>query len=663
MIRFLQTPGPIKKIVLGGILVIICVSMAWYVLPGGSGTSVFGSNTPQKGIVATVAGEDVTTVEVQKQARRMVEQQYPRAGVQASMLMSFYAKPAADNLINEKLMLAEANRMGMQVTDSEVREELEHGPYAATFFPGGKFIGHDEYEGLLRSHDLTIPQFEHLVANGILERKLEKLIASSAAVTDAEVHQQFEKENTKVKFDYAVIKKDDVLKSLHPAEAELKAFYDRNKQTYVNSIPEKRQLKYVVLDNTKMLAQTQVTQQDLAAYYDQRRDEYRVPEQVSARQIVIKKPGPGADGKVDQKAVEQARSKADELLKQIKAGQDFSAVAKKNSEDTGTAKNGGSLGWIKPDAFPVPAVAKAASNLSKGATSDVVDAGYAFVIIHADDKQEAHVKTLDEVKSQIEPILKQQKAGEAAQRAADELLADARGASLEKAASAKGLQVISTDFVTSKDILPGIGSDPPFMTAAFGQAANAPPDRAQLHQGWAIYQVTSVKPPATPTFEEIRSRVEQEFKNERSAQLLTQKTQELSDRAKADHDLKKAAKELGATYKTSDLVLPDGQVPDIGSMTGPAAVAFTLKPGEISGPINSGDTGAVLTVIERQAPTEQEFAAKKDQIRETLLQRKQNEVFVLYLETLRQTMEKSGKIKINQAELQTLTKSRTEESE
>src|SRR5439155_15411750 len=145
----------------------------------------------------------------------------------------------------------------------------------------------------------------------------------------------------------------------------------------------------------------------------------------------------------------------------------------------------------------------------------------------------------DEVKAQIEPLIKQQKAGEAAQHAADQLLSDAKTTSLEKAASAKSLQVISTDFVTSKDVLPGIGNDPQFMTAAFGQTANAPPDQAQLHQGYAIYQVTAVKPPSTPTFEEIRSRVEQEFKNERAAQLLSQKTQELSDRAKADKDLKK----------------------------------------------------------------------------------------------------------------------------
>src|SRR5439155_25958292 len=163
--------------------------------------------------------------------------------------------------------------------------------------------------------------------------KLEKLIASSAAVTDAEVRQQFEKENTKVKFDYAVIKKDDLLKTLHPADAELRAFYDRNKQTYVNSIPEKRQLKYIVLDNAKMLSQTQVTQQDLASYYDQHRDEYRVPEQVNVRHILLKTPPPGPDGKVDPKALDAPRAKAVVVLMQVKAGGNYATQAQLCSED------------------------------------------------------------------------------------------------------------------------------------------------------------------------------------------------------------------------------------------------------------------------------------------------------------------------------------------
>jgi peptidyl-prolyl cis-trans isomerase D len=154
--------------------------------------------------------------------------------------------------------------------------------------------------------------------------------------------------------------------------------------------------------------------------------------------------------------------------------------------------------------------------------------------------------------------------------------------------------------------------------------------------------------------------VEEEFKNERANILLSQKTQELSDRAKADHDLKKAAKELGAALKTSELVAPDGQVPDIGSMTGQAAVAFTMKPGEISGPINSGSNGVVLAVTEVQAPTEADFAAKRDEIRDTLLQAKEQELFGLFVNNLRDQMEKSGKIKINQDELKTLTRAGSE---
>ena len=194
------------------------------------------------------------------------------------------------------------------------------------------------------------------------------------------------------------------------------------------------------------------------------------------------------------------------------------------------------------------------------------------------------------------------------------------------------------------------------MDAVFNAREKAPPDEAQLPQGFAVFQVLAVKPPATPTFEEIRSQVETQFKNERITALLTQKTQELSDRAKAEHDLKKAAKELGATMKTSDFVLPDGQVPDIGSMTGAASAAFSMKPGEISGPIDNGNTGAVLQLLEKQDPSEQDFAAKKDQIRDSLLQNKQGDLFNLFVSNLRDQMQKAGKIKVNQEEMKGLTR-------
>ena len=659
MIRFLQTPGPMKKIVLGGLLLIICAAMVITLVPGGVG-SAFGFGAPPRGVVARVGGEDVTTLEVQREARQMLRQQMPKAGAQAAMLLPFFASRAADNLINRKVLLVEAERLGLRVNDEELRDELQHGRYAQVFFPDGKFIGQDEYEARLRQADISVPEFEQEVKSEILFDKLRNLVTASAAVTDAEVRKEFERRNTKVKFDYAVLRKDDLLKSIHPSDTELKAFYERNKATYNNSIPEKRKLRYVVLETAKVEAQTQVTPDDLQAYYDQHRDEFRVPEQVNVRHILIKTPLPGPDGKVDTKGAEEARKKAEDVLKQIKAGGNFAELAKKYSEDPGSAKNGGSLGWIGKGRT-VPEFEKAAFSLPKGGTSDLVQSSYGFHIIHVDDKQDAHLKTLDEVKDQIQSVIKQQKAARAADSLASALLTQARTAGLDKAAATRDLQVISTDFVSRTDSLAGIGNSPEFMNAAFEQREKSPSDQVQLPQGVVVYEVTAIKPPATPTFEEIRSRVETEFKNERVAALLSQKTKELSDRAKAEHDLKKAAKEVGATVKTTDFVLPDGQVPDLGNLSGPAAVIFSMKPGEISGPIENGNIGAVLSLLEKQEPSAQDFAAKKDQIRDSLLQGKQQELFGLFVQNLREQMQKSGKIKINEDEMKSLSRSQAPE--
>ncbi len=663
MIRFLQTPGPIKKIVLGGLLTIICVFMVITLIPGFGSADFLGGGTPSRGVVATVAGEDVTTLEVQREARQMLQQQFPQGGEQASMLLPFFARRAADSLIQQKVVLAEAHRLDLRATDEEVRDELQHNPqYAGAFFVDGNFIGQTKYEELLAQHDLTVPRFEQLVRNEILFNKVRQLIGGGAVVSDSEIQQEFLKKNSKVKFDYAVLRKDDVMKGIHPADAELKAYYDRNKANYTNSIPEKRKISYIMLNTAQLEGQAQVTQQDLETYYDRHRDEFRTPEQVNVRQILIKTPLPGADGKTDPKAVDAARNKAEDALKQLKAGAKFEDLAKKYSEDP-SASSGGSIGWINHGGFPVAEVDKAAFSLPKGGTSDVINAGYAFVILHIDDKTSAHVKSLDEVRSQIEPTIKQQKAAQMADTQANALLSQARSQGLEKAASAKGLQVVNTDFVGRTDSLPGIGNAPQFMDAVFGAADKAQADEVALPQGFAIFRVQQIKAASTPTFEEIRSRVESEFKNERAASLLTQKTQELADRARAGHDLKKAAKELGAAVKTSDLVLPDGQVPDIGAMTGQASVAFTLKPGEVSGPINNGNTGVVLSVVEREAPGSEELTTKKDQLRETLLQSKQNELFEMFVANARAEMQKSRKIQMNDQELKSLTKGQGQEGE
>jgi peptidyl-prolyl cis-trans isomerase D len=658
MIRFLQTEGPFKKIVLSGLLLLICAAMVIAFIPSGNlGSDLMG--TPGKGVVAKVDGEDITADEVRETARGMLQQQGAQLGANASILLPFFAQRAADQLVDRQALVAQAQHLGLKATPQEVKDELQHGRYSETFFPGGTFIGEAEYEGLLQQHNLTPAIFEDSVGKEILISKLQALITGSASVSDAAIRHEFDKQNTKVKFEYAFLKEDDIKKGLHPTTEELKSFYDSHLKNYANSVPEKRKVKYAVIDLAKIQNGVQVSQDELQSYYNQHRDQYRVAEQAKVSHILIKTPLPGPDGKVDEKGVADAQRRAEDLLKQIKGGAKFDDLARKYSEDPGSAKEGGSLGWIGKGRT-VPEFEKAAFSLPRGQVSDLVKSSYGFHIIRVDDRQDAHMKTLEEVKDQIEPILKQQKTQEVAQKQAEDLLQQAKTQGLDAAASAKGVPVATSDFFSRKDMVPGLGPAPQFMDAAFTAAEKSPPQTAPTSEGFAVFQLLAIKPQSTPTYDEIRARLEEEFKNERASVLLSQKTAELSDRAKTEHDLKKAAKELGATVKSSEFVSPDGQVPDIGSMTGQAAVAFTMKPGDISGPINSGANGVVIAVTELQAPSEVDFAAKRDQIRDTLLQSKEQELFGLFVTNLREQMEKSGKIKINQDEMKTLTRAGSE---
>src|SRR5262249_44719355 len=157
-------------------------------------------------------------------ARSMVQQQFPRGGPQASLYLQFFTSQAAQNLISRKALISEAQRLGLRAGDDDVRDELQHGRYSPTFFPGGNFIGQEAYGNLLAQHDLTPATCEQSVKDDILRGKLRNLVAGSVVVSDAEVRQQFAKQNTKIKFDYAVLRSEEVSKQIHPADAELKAY-------------------------------------------------------------------------------------------------------------------------------------------------------------------------------------------------------------------------------------------------------------------------------------------------------------------------------------------------------------------------------------------------------------------------------------------------------
>jgi peptidyl-prolyl cis-trans isomerase D len=653
MIRFLQKPGPLKKIILGGILLIICVMMVITLVPGGMFGDYLGGGLTTQGVLAKVGDQEINVTQVAQQARLIGKQRFQ--GNVPPTLMPYLMQQAAQGMITARAIVYEADRMGLAVSDDELRDFLHQGQLGQLLFPNGNFVGQQAYEQFVQSQfNLGVQDFEQEVKAQIAQGKLLAAIGGAITVSDKDVTAELQKQDTKIKFDYAVLTLDDIKSQIKPTDAELKAFYDQNKQMYANSIPEKLEAKYILIDTRKLADSVTITPNDLQAYYNQHQDDYRIPETVTVRHILIKTPAADASGKVDPKAVDAARAKADDIAKQLQAGANFGDLAKKNSDDPGSAKDGGLLPPLTKGRT-VPEFEQAAFNTPVGQTTGVIRTTYGFHMIHVEAKQQARLKPLEEVKVEIEPTLKQQKAAAQAQSVANTMQALARTQGLDKAAAQKSLTVASTGLVTRTDPLPEIGSAPDFMNALFGAKKNDPPAVAVTPAGYAIYQVTEIQPAQTPAFEAIKAKVEEQFKDQRAQAMLAQKTQELSDRAHSEHDLAKAAKEVGASVKTSDLVDKSSQVPDIGAMTGGASVAFGMKTGDISGPVQGGANGIVIKVLEVQQPAPEQMKQDWDKAKDALLQQKREEYENVYVENLRNTLEKEGKIKINKKEMERLS--------
>ena len=648
MIRFLQTPGRTKKIVLGAMLVFICVALALSLGVGGMTADRFS----QAGVIAEVGDEKITTEEVAQQVQRMA----PQMRGSNRDLLAMFAPRALENRILQKVSLIEAQRLGLSVSDEELKDELRNGMFKQQIFPNGNFVGQEAYENFVRQDlQLSPPQFEELMKEMLLQRKLQALIQDTASVTSAEVQRESERQGLKVKFDYAVLTPEDLMKEINPSESELRAYYEARKASFNDSIPEKRRIRYAVADLGKLQSEMKISPEELERYYQRNREQFRQAEQVKARHILIKVPQPEAGKPVDEKAVEEARKKAEGLLKQLKAGANFEELAKKNSDDKTTASEGGALPWFQRGAM-VPEFEQAAFSLPKGQISDLVKTTFGFHIIRVDDKREAGITPLAQVKDSIEPVLRQEKAQAQADALQRALQADVAKLGLEAAAQKHGLQVLTSDFVSRNDSLPGLGTAPEFMEAAFSAPEKAKPTVTSTDKAIVAFQVAEVRPPQTPTFEQIKPELAQQFRQERARTLMIAKTQQLSDRARAEHSLKKAAKEVGATLKTSEFVGMNSQVPNLGSMSGPASEAFNLKVGEISGPIFDGRNGAVLTITDRKEPSAAELQQASERVREQLLQQRRGEMVAVYVGSAKERLQKEGKIKINENELKSLTR-------
>jgi peptidyl-prolyl cis-trans isomerase D len=642
MIRILQQDSRITKIIFAVIIGAAIVTMVITLVPGifdngaANDTSVFAT-VHSPGVIGRIAGEttSIKTADVQRVAeQQMQQQQLPDFYLQLVM------QRAGQVQVERAVLKHEADHLGLQVSDEDLRRFLQHGPYSEYLFPGGKFVGEDQYTNFVQSaFQRPVAEFETELKSDIELQRLQALVTGGVSVADSAVRAQYLQTGTKVKFDYAVISGSDIKASINPSDADLQSFFKSAAAHYANAVPETRKIEFFHFETSNLPGGTPaVSDADAQSYYQSHMDQYKTPQQVKTRHILIAV-AKGADAKTDA----AAKAKAEDVLKQLKAGGNFADLAKKNSDDPGSKDQGGELPMIATSALD-PTYAQAAMALNPGQTSGLVRSSFGYHIIQTESKQTAEVKPFADVKSSIVEQLQSQKSAAAAQNYAVQLTAEAQKNGLDKTAAAHNLHVVTTDYLAKDGIVPSLADSTGLLAAAFSASKGAAPQSASSGEGYAIFQVEDIKAAHAPDFASYKSHILDDYRSQKEPELLNAQLIKLSDLAKKLGDLHKAAAQMNLTVKSSDLVGRDAQITDIGSLSGAASVVFTMPVGGISGPVNEGVNGAVLQLTDKEQPNASDVAAHLDATKQTLLNQQRQEAFSVFVDSLMNRYEKAGAI-------------------
>ena len=646
MIRFLQKDNRVVKAMFVVIIAAASVSMVVYLIPGLSGQGAVSADTyavvyPHWYSRYLSDGETISQERVTQQARQQLQQRNPQYAANP-MIVSLFEQQVGQQLVQQQILLAEANKLGIKATDDDVAQYLRTGQAGQVLFPNGKFIGKDQYASLIATRfDMSVPQFEEGVKHDIAIRRLESLITAGVTVGDKEARDFYLKNNIKLKFDYAVISSDDIRKQINPSDADLQVFFKKNAARYATAVPEQRIITYFAFTPNEVPGGVaQPTQQEIQQYFTAHQSEYSVPEQSKSRHILIKV-APGADAKTDA----AAKAKAEALVKQIQGGANFADLAKKNSDDPGSKDTGGELGFAQRGHM-VPEFDNAIFTQKIGDTK-IIKTQFGYHIVQVEERQAARTQQLNDVLPTIQATLIRQKSVAAQENYARALMSEAIKNGLQKTAAAHHLQVVTTPPVNAQGVIPALPDGSQVIARAFDSKQGDPPQSAQTGEGYAIFQVTGVNAAHAPNFADWKSHIEDDYRSEQVPALLSQKTAELAAKAKSMNDLGKAAKEMGATVKTSDFVGQNSQVPDFGAVGRVAPQMFEMNPGTITGPINAGRTGVVAKLLLKQEPSPDEIAKNLDQTRDQLLDQKRQEAFGVFANTIISEYKKNNRVRVN----------------
>jgi peptidyl-prolyl cis-trans isomerase D len=630
------------KIAMTVLLLLICGSMLLYLIPG-LNNGMASTTSPDS--VANVGGQDITITEVQRQLAQMTQN-----GAIPDMLKGLYARQVLDQMVFQHALSLEAERLGITVTDEEETQRIKQ--ILPDAWSGGVWQK-DRYATEVQTRTgMSVVEFEKVLRDGMLADKVRQLVTDGIAVNPPEIQQEFRRRNEKVSIEYALIKPADLASTIHPADADLAAYFSKNMAKY--QIPEKRSARYALLDIAKLRTRTQIPEDALRAYYKAHLDDYNVENRAHIEQILFKTVGmPDAE-------VAEVQKKATDILNQAKKGSNFEDLAKKNSDDPISKAKGGDVGWIIAGAGQaVPEVEHAAFSLPKGSISDLVKTQFGFQIIKVVDRETAHTKSFEEVRDTIYPAVLDDKVNTEANAIIDQMASAIRQSNhqpLDALARKFDLELGDTPPAAITEPVGNLGSASDLHQALFELAPGELSTPIRIDSGEVILTVKDVQKQHQGTLAEVHDKVLADYQQSKSLELAKSKADDLAKQAQAGTAFDKAAKSLDLAVKTSEPFARTGSVPDIGTGQQLAA-AFGMSVGQVSAPSDTAGNWLVYRIVSHQAADPADLEKQKAGIEQQILQTKQTNAFAAFKTALEDRLTKEGKITINQDVMNRFTKS------
>ncbi len=628
MFDLFRSRDRLVRILLSGLLLVVALSMVTYLIPSyGSGDR--GPDT----VVAQIGKETITAHDIQLAVQNAV-----RGRSMPQEMVSFYVPQMVEGMVNERAMVYEAERLGIRVSDEDTYNAIR--VMAPSLFPGGQFVGRDTYAAMLAQQNMTIPEFESSVARQVLISRLQDIVVSGMVVTPAEVEQEYRRRNEKANVAYVKLTLEKFKAEVKVTPAEIKNYYDKNRASF--PVPEKKNLAILILDQAKIEQGIAPSDAELHRAYENEKEKFRSQERILTRHILLRAgKTPEEDAKV--------KAKAEDLLKQIRGGADFAALAAKNSEDPGSGSKGGELGWLVRGQTVKP-FEDAAFALKPHETSDLVKSQFGYHIIQVEDHQQAHLQSFEEARAQLTDEIRKQRASQIMQDLADRAQAALRKEPAD--AVAKELHLgppLIVENMGPGQPIPTIGANKDFDQSINGlqkgevsQPVSLPANRV------ALAVVTAIVPTHPATLEESEARIRRILEDQGATQKEVDRANELLAKAKAmNGDLAKAAKSMGLEVKTPPAFSRSSAVEGLGASAS-LAEAFIRPDGSLIGPIPVPDGRVVAEVLSREPADMSQLAAQSAGLRNELRQKKATERNLLFVAGLREQLIKEGIVKIHQ---------------